>query len=83
MGELDLGGVEVCRHPGAIAEAGLLASVKLPRLRYGLDALIGAVAERRLSDLQVEGALGPFTLTQGRGDISISNEMLQAVGRVG
>ena len=33
-------------------------------------------------DLQVEGALGPFTLTDGRGDISITNERLEAVGRV-
>lgn len=33
-------------------------------------------------DLEVEGALGPFALSDGRSDISITNERLQAVGRV-
>ena len=44
------------------------------KLRFNVQA--------QTRNLQVEGALGPFALTQGRGDISITNEMLQAVGRV-
>lgn len=49
--------VRANRHPGDIAEAGLLASVGLPALRYDVGALRGAAERGELSDLQLEGAL--------------------------
>ena len=52
----------------------VFAPPKKRKLRFDVNA--------QTRDLQVEGALGPFTLSDGRGDISITNERLQAVGRV-
>ena len=54
-----LEGVDVrgVTHPGDIAEAGLLASVRLPELTYCPRALAGCAARGALSDLQLEGAL--------------------------
>mmetsp|Transcript_13833 Transcript_13833/g.20720 ORF Transcript_13833/g.20720 Transcript_13833/m.20720 type:complete len:1394 (+) Transcript_13833:36-4217(+) len=49
--------VTPARHPGHIAESGLLASVSLPKLNYSTEALAGCVARGVLSDLQLEGAL--------------------------
>ena len=44
-------------HPGAVAEAQLLASVPLPPCTYPTDALDKAIEAGKLSNLQLEGAL--------------------------